>query len=142
MPSRLREVWSRIGELAGEKETELASHPGYFAHVTAAVVRLPITATELIPPLEVVDTFLRARLGTAVLQAPGSLPFSLSIPVRMAIGGLQIDRRVLIEPRFTSLSDDRVYWTESPLPSNEHVEMLRQVLTRGTTLGDCPAHTG
>ena len=75
---------------------------------------------------------MRARFGAALLEPVGSLRFRLEVPVSIAVRGLPVERKVLIEPRFTSIIEDRIYFTVSPLPSIEHLEMVTQLVARSS----------
>ncbi|MBK6465357.1 MAG: hypothetical protein IPF92_30785 [Myxococcales bacterium] len=124
----LREAWTHIVSLADEPMSELSSIPGADATSTVAVVRLPVLPEELFPPLTVLMARTRACLGTAMVEGPGQRPFSFTVPITVAIGGLNVQRDLRIEPRATARDTDRVYFTTSPLPSEDHLEMLRAVV--------------
>jgi hypothetical protein len=131
----LLEAWSRMGELAGETECVFTDYPGSHANMTTAIVRLPVTCTTLIPPLKIMSDYAKAKLGGILLEVPGALSFRLSIPLSLAVRGMRVERHLVIEPRFTALTDDRVYYTSSPLASDEHLEMLRLVVERTAVAG-------
>jgi hypothetical protein len=126
----LREAWALIGELTDEAASDLSQVAGSFSNSTTAILKLSMDYAELLPPVDVMMGFVRDKLGAAVMEAPGSQRFRLQVPVSVSVRGLTIERNLVIEPRFTSLASDRIYFTVSPLDSEDHVEMIRQVVRR------------
>ena len=122
------EAWSRIGKLAGEPMRPLTGSPGAFSHQTTAIVKLDHGVEKLLPVATVMSTFVKERLAKSLLDIPGTLMFRLELPVSLSVRGLKIDRTIVIEPRFTSLSEDKTYFTLSPLKSEDHVDMLEAVV--------------
>lgn len=124
----LADVWTKLGETEADGGTALTDFQGTYGVQTTAIVRLPVVCTELIPPLGAMMAFAKERLGSVVLVPEGALPFQLRIPLSIAVRGATTERALVIEPRFTSLIADRVYFTVSPLASDEHLEMLERVV--------------
>jgi hypothetical protein len=120
----LREVWVALGELSEEPAVDLNESLGTFAFTTTMQVTLPKTYKELFPGLDVLIRHTRDGLGQDVLEPPGAQLFQVSARTSYAVGSLTVQRATVIEPRFTSKVDDRVYFTQSPLRSDRHLAML------------------
>lgn len=123
----LREIWFAIGEIAEEKEVALDESLGTFAYSTTAVVQLSRTYRELFPGLELIARHTREGLGASLMGAPGVEQFRIESHVRSAVGALAVDRATIIEPRFTSKAEDRIFFTQSPLRSDLHKAMLEDL---------------
>lgn len=122
----LAEAWSILDKTT--PDGVLTDFPGSFMYETAATVKLPVRCTELLPPLEVMHAFAKDKLGEHWVRNPEVLPFRLVFPVRVAVHGAEIERNFMIEPRFTARTEDRTYFTTSPLKSDDHLAMLRAII--------------
>lgn len=131
----LDEVWTKLGEIDGAERAALTDFPGTFVNQTFAVVRLPTACTDLIPPLDAMTSFAKDRIGDRLLGAPGALHFRLSVPLSIAVRGVTTESALVIESRFTSLVQDRVYFTVSPLDTDDHLEMLQRIVDAGRPSG-------
>ena len=121
----LDEVWSRLGELAEEAEAPITDQPGSFGYVTAATVVVPRSFFELFSGLGRARAFIDESLDH-VEPADGRW-FSVTLPIRVKVHGVTVERQVRLEPRFTSKRDDRVLYTVSPFDSDGHRRLLREL---------------
>jgi len=122
----LHHVWELLHP--DEDVPALRDVPGTMAHVTNAVVTLSESCTKLIPILATIQDAIHSNLGSQLVEAPeGDLKFRLDVPIRVTIGGIMRDRSIVIEPRFTATSADRVYFTSSPFTSVQHLAMLEKI---------------
>ncbi len=123
----LNELWSKLGEVTGESSVNMTDFPGVFVFGTTAIVRVPGGFDSAFPGINRVHECARAKLGKALVQRPDVVQFRIDIPVEFAVRGLNVRRSFVIEPRFTALTDDHIFFTVSPLNSNDHIEMLEQL---------------
>jgi hypothetical protein len=95
---------------------------------TVAMVRLDRDFASLVPfPNALADAVLKKLDG---LVRVGSRQFRMSVDVALSVGRRSIVRRVLFEPRAISPDDSRIYWTQSPLDFDQHMEVFQQILAK------------
>jgi hypothetical protein len=123
----LQEVWSTLGELAEVEPVRLDETLGSFAYATTAVVELPKTHAELFPGLAVLARHTREGVGDSRIGVPGVDFFRVETRTTFAVGALSAERATVIEPRFTSKAEDRIFFTQSPLKSDLHMAMLEEL---------------
>lgn len=127
----LRELWAALGELATEEPIEIDESIGTFGYYTTAIVRLPKTYRELFPALDFMARFTREHIGAPPAGPQGVETFHAQTRMSFAIGANQVERATVIEPRRTSKADDRIFFTYSPLRSDQHLAMLAALCNMG-----------
>lgn len=120
-------LWAALGEIAGEPPRSVDESLGTFSYQTTAVVELPKTLDELFPQVALLARQLRDRLPAKSLEPEGSQRFRVAIPITFAVGARTVERSLVIEPRFSAKTADRIYYTMSPLPSDEHLALLEDL---------------
>ena len=122
----LNHVWELIHP--DDDVPALVNLPGAMVHATTAVVTLSEPCTRILPVLATIRDAARSSLGARLVEGvKGDLKFRLEIPLRIAAGGMTLDRSIVIEPRFTATSADRIHYTSSPLTSVQHFAMLESI---------------
>jgi hypothetical protein len=129
----LNEVWSKIGELTQEDSVNLTDYAGVFVFATTAIVRVPSGFRSAFPGIEILQECARTKMGKALVQRSDAPQFRIELPVEFAVRGLNVRKSFVIEPRFTALAEDRVYFTVSPLNSTDHIEILEHLCGPGVS---------
>ncbi len=119
-------VWKALNQGRGGAPPKLEDR-GLLYHLTTAVVRLPKAFTEFFPPARVLRDAAREALERAGLSPPTDPAFRFSIDVTSAWSGLSVPLEVRFEPRVGTKSEDRVFFTSSPLRSEEHLALLERL---------------
>jgi len=115
----LQEVWAALCEL-GNVEPSSAAPLGTLAFGTAATVELPFTYEKVFPAAAILEEHA-ARVGGSRIATTGVSAFRLSITFPSRIGGTDVSHEIALEPRLpTSSPKDRVYFTASPLKTDDH----------------------
>lgn len=123
----LKDAWTALGGLAGEAEVELRDQ-GVFHYQTVAIVTLERTAIELFPALGVMIECAQAHLPGASSDLENAPRFRIELALQGPLGGANVTRRFGIERRYSATAKDRVFYTISPLKSDEHIEFLRKLV--------------
>lgn len=123
----LRDAWTSLGTIAGEPEVDLRDQ-GVFHYQTVAIVRLERTAFELFPVLATMVE-CAGGLGVASTTELETAPrFRIELVVQGPVGGAHVVRKFGIERRVSSTTTDRIFYTTSPLRSDEHLAFLEKLL--------------
>jgi hypothetical protein len=124
----LQEVWAALCEQGGEEPSAVGSL-ATLGFGTTAVVELPFTYQTLMPGAAVLEEYAARAIGWRGAPLGGSA-FRFSMPVSLHIGTNDVLHEMVIEPRFTSAPKDRVYFTASPLKTEDHEAMLTALCDR------------
>lgn len=127
----LNEVWSKLGELTDADSENLTEYPGELVFATVAIVSVSGGFRSAFPGLEVLQEYARTKMAKTLVQRADALQFRIELPVEFAVRGLNARRSFVIERRFTALTEDRVYFTASPLNSTDHIELLESLCVLG-----------
>lgn len=118
----LRELWTHLGAFDDAGETALDEAPGLTTWSTTMVFSSSKHYADVLPFVAA------ARQQIARVLAVPSLndgePFKVEIPFTLSISGVTTTQSFSIERRFTARADDRVYWSRSPLNSEDHLALL------------------
>lgn len=120
----LQEIWTWLGEITGATEEDLNSAPGSWVYRTRAVIVAPGLLNTWFRGIE----RIRAALTDPSLQVEARETFRIEIQTRRQIHGLLSDAAFTIEPRLVSKSDEHVFFTQSPLTSEQHLSVLRDLV--------------
>jgi hypothetical protein len=120
----LNAVWEHLSSKAGQRQPldRLAT----ICDQTTAVVVLDVDFTRFMPVAAALRDAAIQSLVDSVrpLRAP-LFRFTIDIPV--SISGRNVSRSVTFEPRATASPGRRVFYTQSPLPSEEHLKLIERI---------------
>ncbi len=115
------ELWSKLGD-AAEEQGEFDSEPGDWNYRTTAVVHSKELLPRMFPGIAVVQSAIRS--SSQKLSLEPQAPFRIDVIASGAAHGLPTAPSFVIEPRVAAKPEDHVYFTQSPLPSDEHLRLL------------------
>lgn len=118
----LREVWTHLGAFDEAGETALDEAPGITTWSTTTVFSSPKPYGDVLPLAAMARQEIIKKLAVPYLD--DGEPFKLEIPFTLSISGVTTTQSFSIERRFTARAEDRVYWSRSPLNSEDHLTLL------------------
>lgn len=115
-------VWRSLCKLHGVTITS-PEDLGTRMFNTVAVVELQVTFEALFPAAKTLRDAVVSRLERGPFSLRERVQHRYGFDLSVSVGHRRIPRRVTVEPRATA-TDEHVFWTQSPLPSEEHLAML------------------
>jgi len=119
-----QQLWSKLATLEAEGETDVAQVPGEDTFDTTAVISADVAFETLLGPIAQCKRWLDDRLGHEVETTP---MWKVELAFNAKVGGTSMPKTLKIERRYTARPDENVYFVQSPLHSDDHLEMLRKV---------------
>src|SRR6266851_4056946 len=93
---------------------------------TIAIVELPATFEQIFPNIGILyKTALSGLQKRGLLVQPPA--YHVSVDLATSVGAGPTTFKLQIEPRLNSDLGDRVFWSQSPLSSDEHLDMLEAI---------------
>jgi hypothetical protein len=97
---------------------------------TYAIVRLPFSASELFPQLAFLESELSSRVQNHEFKLSPDVRLRFACEVRLQWSGRTVAVPVVIEPRANEPLESRLFFTRSPLPLSEHMQLLEKFVER------------
>jgi hypothetical protein len=128
----LEEMWSYLWKTSEEGAAPSIDGLGTVLDGTLAVLETDESFEQIVPPARSMREAAVAHLGSSIVSsvAASSLVFRFSIDINITVGQRLMLRRVTLEPRTTSRPNVHVLFTQSPLPFDKHLIMVRSVLPK------------
>lgn len=120
----LEAVWQ---SLAGASAPPLGTI-SELRHRTTAILHLPIAFSAAFPLGAMVREHVLGMIGKTEKLRPVLPRFSIEIVAML--GPRAVNRSVTFEPRATTSLDKRIWYTMSPLRSEDHAKLLEHVLEK------------
>lgn len=118
----LNAVWK---ELSGE---EISEECGMILHKTTAMVQSPFRFVDLFPntglPLHKIEESLAKKSLKPQMPPTPTLQWD----IRVAVGPHIVSLPFQIVPRNSYSKTDRVFITQSPLPSDQHKQLVKEII--------------
>jgi len=127
----LEYLWSHLWKKSEDGATPNLDMLGTVHDGTLAIVELDKSFEELFPPARLLREGATEHLGAAVVAS--SLAYRFSIDINVTVGQRTVPRKVTFEPRTTARSNHRIFYTQSPLPFEKHLAMIRSLLPEAST---------
>jgi hypothetical protein len=121
----ITEVWSELCALEGVSPDRLQSL-GTLFYSTIAVVEMPCSFEDLFPLARKLTELTSEGMKQQSARAVGSRQLQFTMDMPIFAGNLIIPRPLVIKPHVTS-SSDRVLYTQSPLNTTQHTQLLEQL---------------
>lgn len=122
----LREVWTQLGAFDEAGETALDEAPGVMTFMTTMVFKADRSYRELFPPLAVARREVAKSL--ALPQLDDGEMFKIQLMFTVSISGITTANLAFhLERRDTSRAEDCVYWSRSPLKSEDHLALIEKL---------------
>jgi hypothetical protein len=125
----VKESWTKLGEIA-KQDGELEDQPGDWAYKTQMVVNAPGLLDRAFPGVRETRRLLEGADSRLKSDARGS--FRIEVRSHYDVHGLPHMQNFVVEPRVASKPGDEIYFTVSPLRSEEHRAWLQAVMGGGT----------
>jgi hypothetical protein len=103
---------------------------------TLAIVEVDRSFEQVLPAARHMREAVLGHLGKGLLDSPvaSNLAFRFSLDVNLTVGHRLVPRKLTIEPKITARPNLHVLYTQSPLPFEQHLAMLKLVLGEGGSL--------
>ncbi|MCB9617807.1 MAG: hypothetical protein H6722_35680 [Sandaracinus sp.] len=116
-----QQLWTTLGELDSQGPADIGNVHGVDTFDTTSVVKADLQFEHLLRPFQQAVQFLRERLPDPIETTP---MWKVDLAFNLRVGGTSVPKVLRFERRYTSREDDCVYFIQSPLHSNEHLELL------------------
>jgi hypothetical protein len=127
-----RDAYALVGGRISKSSDLQISSLGVVTFRTVAIVRFPRTFEQYVPQASTWAGCLRNRLQARGEEVVAFAPARFRWDVTVRRGGRQVQSEFILEPRTGTKSDERVFFTQSPLPADEHVRLIEELArTRG-----------
>jgi hypothetical protein len=127
----LKTIWGALHGLAKShgpmRKFEELDRIGTFLHNTVAIVRLSEPFPHIFPFYDRLRDSVSKRLSQSKTKPLEHVQYRQHIEIQLPVGGLRAGKRIAFEPRVGTAPDERVFWTESPLSSTEHLAWLEEI---------------
>lgn len=121
----LREVWTHLGDFEKHGEASIDDVPGDFAYTTTLVFVASKEYGEVLPLIRQARSGVLDKLHRPIVD--DGVMFKIEIPFAVALGGITSTQVFRLEPRFTARAQDRVYFSQSPLNSDDHLSLIESL---------------
>ncbi len=103
---------------------------------TLAIVEVDRSFDDVVPPARHMREAAVEHLAQTILQSPtsSSLAFRFSVDISLTVGHRLVPRKLTIEPRTSARPTVHVLYTQSPLPFEKHLAMVKRVVVPDTTV--------
>ena len=125
----LKEVWKTLSVLANRPVRDLEAI-STLVYVTTLTVELPLSFERIFPAAQVLRKSVLSRLGDQLVRNPDAVQPRFSIELPLTYGKRDVPRKLTFEPRVTGKPGLHVFWTQSPLRSEEHVKLIEELLAQ------------
>jgi hypothetical protein len=128
--SVLSDLWAYLRNDADPSTTPKLEDVGSVVDGTLAIVEVERPFEDIVPVARHMREAVVDHLGNAVLDTTvaSSLTVRFSLDVNLWVGHRQVPRKLTIEPRTTARSKANVLFTQSPMPFEKHLAMVRKVV--------------
>jgi hypothetical protein len=130
----LEEIWAQLSEMAkrsplpgADERLCRVSELGVQLLRTTAEVELPLSFEQLFPAAAFLRKEIEERLGSSNDDVRIHPVPRFSIALQREVGSIRADTRLTIEPRAGESAGSRIFFTSSPLDSNEHLRLLEDL---------------
>lgn len=126
----LREIWTHLGTFDEAGETALEEAPGVMTFMTTMVFKADRSYRELFPPLAIARREIVKSL--ALPQLDDGEMFKIQLIFTVSVSGITTTNLAFqLERRDSSRAEDCVYWSRSPLKSEDHLALIDTIFKHG-----------
>jgi hypothetical protein len=119
-----QQLWSTLATLDPEGETDIAEVPGEDTFDTTSVISADLEFEALLGPIAQCKHLLDVRLSQRIETTP---LWKVELAFNVKVGGTSMAKTLRFERRYTARPEEKVYFVQSPLHSDDHLEVLRKV---------------
>lgn len=122
----LNAAWDALAPFDGQPEVRLADVPGFDVFSTIAVFRSTRTFGDVVPLATEACAEIRRQLPEQFRSEGGEM-LKLDVAMPVLMGGMVRTLNFRLERRTMAPTSEGVYWSQSPLNSDDHVALLNKL---------------